>query len=384
MSRQRSASVRGAPISLLLIGVLALVAAVAIQRVGSTPPTASASPPASGAATPSGDSSVGASGPKGLPPGKADRGWVAEIGFGQWLAGSLGGKVLVLPADEGAIDADAGQVVSVRNSNGSATSTVRVRDLANGKLRASVDRPGTVGTAVIVGSTVYISGDDGAGATDAGVQAIDLRDGSVRDVIPPGPAPADFPSPVSRGQLRLDPTGRILGSPICSGQLCTVDLIDLRSGARTTPVRNAPWFLAAVSATTIYLIDDLRTTLRAVDAATGEKRWELSDGEIIGVLPLGDGSRVLFGLSQAGGGMPPSWTLVSVDAASGSRRALETRSTASGLPEFYPSLSDDRFAVISDGGTLDDLLGHKKRAALRLLDTTTGAAEPGPVTLAAP
>jgi hypothetical protein len=384
MSRQRSASVRGAPVSLLLLGALAIVVALVAQRIGSASAPAAASLPASAPVASGPDTGVGASLPNRLPPGKADRGWVANVAVGRWLAGSLGGRILVLPGDESAIEADAGQVVSVRSGNGAATTTVRVRDLATGKLRASVDRPGSVGTAAIVGSTVYISGDDGRGATDAGVQAIDLRDGSVREVIPPGPAPSDLALPVSRGQLRLDPTGRYLGSPICSGEICTIDLIDLQSGARTTPVRDAQWFLAAVSATTLYLIDDLRTSLRAVDAATGAERWELADGEIMGVLPLSDGSRVVLGLLRAGGGVPPTWTLATADGATGARRVLATQSAATGLPEFYPGLSDDRFAVVGTGGTLEDLLGRRERAPLTLIDTATGAAQPDAVTLAAP
>src|SRR5690349_8262825 len=134
MSRQRSATVRGAPISLVLIGVVVLLVALIVQRVGSASPATSVAPSASPSASTASDSSVGAGSPMVLPGGKTDRGWVADVG-GRWLAGSLGGKVLALPSDEEALDADAGQVVSVRHVNGGASSTVRVRDLANGKLR---------------------------------------------------------------------------------------------------------------------------------------------------------------------------------------------------------------------------------------------------------
>jgi hypothetical protein len=383
MSRQRSASVRGAPISLVLIGVVVLLVALIVQRVGSASPATSVAPSASPSASTASDSSVGAGSPMVLPGGKTDRGWVADVG-GRWLAGSLGGKVLALPPDEEALDADAGQVVSVRHVNGGASSTVRVRDLANGKLRASVDRPGTIGTAVIVGQTVYISGDDGRAATDAGVQAIDLRDGAVRDVIPAGPGPSGLNAPISRGQLRLDLTGRYLGSPICSGETCTIDVIDLRSGTRTTPVRNGHGFLAALSPTTVYLIDDLRTALTAVDAATGAQRWALTDGEIMGVLPVSDGSRVLVGLLKAGGGVPPTWTLNAADAPTGARRILAMESAASDPPAFYAGLSDDRLAVIGKGGTLADLLARRQRVPLTFIDTMTGAAQPDAITLAAP
>src|SRR4029079_10643005 len=112
-------------------------------------------------------------------------------GVQRWAAGSLSGRVIRLPDDEIALTATATSVVSVRYASGGATSTVRVRDLSgSGRLRVSVDRPGTVSSAVVSGDTVYVAGDPASGGgSDGGVQAISVTDGSVRDVIPAGPAP---------------------------------------------------------------------------------------------------------------------------------------------------------------------------------------------------
>ena len=97
----------------------------------------------------------------------------------------------------------------------------------------SVDRPGTVSSAVVAGDTVYVAGDAGTGGgADAGVQAISLADGSVRDVIPPGPAPADAVGPVTRRSCGWIRPAGFLGSPLCSGENCTVDLVDLATGER--------------------------------------------------------------------------------------------------------------------------------------------------------
>jgi hypothetical protein len=382
MSRQRSASVRGAPLSLLLIGMMVLVAAVVTQRGGGLSRVASLPT----AAPPSAADAAGAGGLRALPDGLEDRGWVAEVGVQRWLAGSLGGRILVLPPDEIGLVANATQVVSVRYGSAGATSTLRVRDLGTGRLRVSVDRPGTISSAVIAGSTVYVTGDAGTGGgADAGVQAIALGDGSVRDLIPAGPPPPDATGPVTRTQLRLDPTGRMLGSPLCSGDTCSVDVVDLASGARATPVRNGHGFLAALSARRLYLVDDTSTSLMAVDATTGDVAWSLDDVQLNGVVPSSDGSRVLLGFLPAGRSGAFVWTLASADAATGAREVLATRSADGDVPQFYPGLSGDRFAVLGSGGTLGELLGGlRHRAALTLIDARSGAAQADALTIDAP
>ena len=293
--------------------------------------------------------------------------------------------MFALPSDEIALTATATSVVSVRYGNGGLVSTVRVRDLADGRLRASVDRPGTVASAVVVGSVVYVTGDNGTGGSDAGVQAISVVDGSVRDVIAPGPAPAGATGPVTRNQLRLDPSGTVLGSPLCSGDQCTVDVVDLASGARTTPVRNAKGFLVALTNRTIYLANDTSTSLDALDAATGAQRWHLGDIQLTGVLPTSDGARVLLSYLPAGGNGAMTFTLASADASRGTLQVLLQRPADTDVPTFYPNLSNDRFAVIGSGGSLGDLLGGTgRRAALTLVSTTSGAISADAVTLAAP
>jgi hypothetical protein len=323
---------------------------------------------------------------RGLPAGLEDRGWVAEIGVQRWLAGSLGGRTLLLPKDEIGLVADAAQVVSVRYGSAGATSTLRVRDLGTGRLRVSVDRPGTISSAVIADSTIYVTGDAGTGGgADAGVQAIALADGAVREVIPAGPPPADATGPVTRTQLRLDPTGRYLGSALCADETCSVDVVDLETGARTTPIRNGHGFLAALSARTLFLIDDTSTSLQAIDAATGNLAWQLDDVQLNGVAPSSDGSRVLLGFLPATRGGTFLWTLAAADAATGARQVLATRPADGDVPQFYPGLSSDRFAVIGSGGTLGELLGGLlHRAALTLIDARSGATQTNALTLAAP
>lgn len=391
MSRQRSATVRGVPLTLLLVGVMVVGVALVVER-GSPAGRAMPASAVPASAAPAADApsvqgtAAGAGALRGLPTGLEDRGWVAEVGVQRWLAGSLGGRVLALPGDEIGLAASAAQVVSVRYGAGGATSTLRVRDLANGRLRLSVDRPGTISSAVLLGPTVYVTGDAGTGGgADAGVQAIALGDGSVRDVIPAGPAPADAPGPVTRTQLRLDPTGRWLGSALCSGETCSVDVVDLQSGARTTPVRNGHGFLAALSATTLFLVDDTATSLSAIDAATGDVRWQLDDVQLNGVLPSADGSRVLLGFLPASRASGFLWTLASVDAATGARHVLLTRPADADVPQFYAGLSGDRFAVLGSGGTLGELLaGPRRRAALTLVDSRSGAAQDDAIAILAP
>jgi hypothetical protein len=243
-----------------------------------------------------------------------------------------------------------------------------------------------VSSAVVSGGMVYVTGDAGTGGpADAGVQAIGLADGSVRDVIPSGPAPADSTGLVTRTQLRLDASGGILGSALCSGEECTVDLVDLASGSRTTPVRNAHGFLLAFTNRVIYLVDDTSTSLDARDAATGELRWHLDNVQIGGLRPTSDGSRAVLSYLPAGQSGPLTFTLASADAASGALQVLLERPADADVPSFYPNLSGDRFAVIGGGGTLGEQLGGiRRRVALTLVDARSGATQNDAVTVAAP
>ena len=266
-------------------------------------------------------------------------------------------------------------------------STVRLRDFAAGRLRLSVDRPGTISSAVLAGNTLYVAGDTGTGgAADAGVQAISLADGSVRDLVPGGPAPADAAGPVSRGQLRLSPSGRTLGAPLCAGDQCWIDIVDLATGARSTPVRNAGGFLVALADDLLYLTDGLATSLRAVDARSGQPRWSLDNAQIGGVAPSGDGARVVIAyLPDLNRGGPFTFTLASADAGTGALTVLLRRPADADAPTFHPGLSGDRFAVIGNGGPLSEVLaGIRHRVALTLVDAVSGAIVPDALTLAAP
>ena len=394
---QPSARRSGAPFSLLLLGAAVLVVALVAGRTGGSPRTGresstTAGGPAasdvSGGGSPGTAAAPGASaaGGRALPADLEDRGWIAEIGVQRWIAGTLSGRILVLPADETALTASASTVVSVRYVANGRTSTVRVRDMAGGRLRVSVDRPGTVSSAVVAGSTVYVTGDAGTGGgADAGVQAISLADGSVQDVIPPGPAPADAAGPVTRTQLRLDPARTILGSPLCSGDRCTVDLVDLASGTRTTPVRNGQGFLVALTGRVLYLVDDTSTALEARDAVTGDLRWRVDGVQLGGVLPVTDGSRAIVSYLPANRSGPLTFTIASIDTATGDRQVLLERPADNDVPTFYPQLSGDRVAVLGGGGTLGELLGGAAhRALLTLVDTRSGATRAGGLTLTTP
>jgi len=391
MPRHVPTRTRELPLALALLGVLVILLAISTQRAGAGPGSAKASSvPSTGAlASPSGGVGAvrsGGSGPfPGLPIGLDDRGWVAEIGVQRWLAGSLAGRVLVLPPDEIALMASATTVVSVRYGKGGRTSTVRIRELAGGRLRVSVDRPGTVSSAVLAGGNVYITGDAGTGGgSDPGVQAISLDDGSVRDIIAPGPAPADAPGPVTRTQLRLDSAGQTLGSPLCSGDVCTVDVIDLAEGTRTTPIRNAHGFLVALTNRAIYLVDDTSTSIDAFDAVSGALRWHLGGRQFGGLLPTSDGTRVLLAYLSSGGSRPPAFTLAAADAGTGALEVLLQQAADADVPTFYPNLSGDRFAVIA-GGTLGELLGGaRRRAGLTLIDLRSGTSLVDALTINAP
>ncbi len=388
MFGQGSVQRRRAPLTLVTVGVTAVVVALVVQRGGAGAPGPSEAGGSAGApaASTSATSTSAAPISTALPDGLQDRGWIAEIGVQRWAAGSLTGRVVLLPPGEIALTATADNVVSVRYGPGGRSSTVRVRDLTGGRLRASVDRPGTVSSAAVAGDMVYVTGDDGTGGgSDAGVQAISLADGSVHDVIPAGPSPADATGPVTRSQLRLDPPGRILGSALCTGDRCTVDLVNLASGLRTTPIRNGHGFLVALTDRVIYLADDTLTTLDALDAVTGELRWQLADVQLSGVLPTSDGSRVVLSYLPGHVAGSPVFTLASADAATGVLQVLLQRPADTDVPTFYPNLSGDRFAVIGGGGTLGEWLGGSRgRAALTLVDTRSGALSTNAVSIAAP
>jgi hypothetical protein len=407
--------------SLLVLGAIAIVGGLALGRLASAPggaPGASASGIAAGAGGGSAGSGAGAGGGgasggggsaagagaggsgagagapaagsggpvRALPAGLDDRGWIAEVGVQRWLAGSLSGRVLLLPSDEIGLTATGSQVVSVRYGTGGRTSTVRVRDLAGGKLRASVDRPGTISSAIVAGGVVYVAGDAATGdGSDAGVQAISLVDGSVRDVIAPSAASGSLAQPITRAQLRIDPTGRYLGSALCSGETCTVDLVDLTTGARSTPLHGVSGFLVALTGRVLYVVGSDATSLDAFDAVSGAQLWHLDDLQVSGVRPSADGTRALVGYLPAGAGPGATFTLAAIDATTGNRRVVVQRSADTDVPTFYPDLSGDRFAVIGSGGTLGELLGGLRRhAALSIVDEQSGATQSDALSLDAP
>jgi hypothetical protein len=389
MIRRSSARWRGGQVALVVIAVAGVVVVGLVVRgtgnggstdVGATRPPR---PVPSESASPSPSESYGALQP--LPSGLDDRDWIAEAGA-RWIAGSLGGRIVVLPKDEIGIGAGEGLAVSVRYNNGGATSAVMIRDISNGKLRLSVDRPGTVNSAVVSGGTVYISGDTSlTGPADAGVQAVSLVDGKVSDLIAPGTAPADATGFVTRSQLRISPAGDVLGSGLCEAERCWIDRIDLATGARTTPVRAWNGFLTALSQDTLYTVNDTSTSLWALDARTGSAQWSLEDGEIGGMYPTSDGTRLIVGYSPNNSGGAPTFTVSSADARSGAIQRLLERSTDTGIYNLYGDLSNDRYAVIGPGATLGDgLAGVRARLALTLLDVRSGAALADAVTLVAP
>jgi hypothetical protein len=383
---------------MLLVGAVALVVALAITRGGPDGSAARASTaPGVGVGAPAASVGLGLAaslrpsastlvGGRALPPGLVDRGWVAEVAVQRWIAGTLSGRILVLPADEVGLWANATSVVSVRYGSKGATSTVRVRDFGALRTHLSVDRPGTVTSAVIVGNMLYVAGDDGSGSSDAGVQAISLDDGSVTDLISPGAAPADMTAPVTRGQLRLSPSGRTLGSPFCGGDRCSIDLVSLAGGQRRTVAGGPTGFLLGLTDDALFVADEPATGIRAIDVVTGLVRWTLPDAQIGGVLASADGSRVVIGyMPDQGTGGPPTFTLASADTATGSLRVLLQRAADTDPVSFFPDLSSDRFAVIASGGSLSDVLGGiRHRIALTLVDAATGRAQADAVTLTAP
>jgi hypothetical protein len=387
-----SARWRGTQLALLMLALAGVVVVgLALRTSGPDgPPDVGATdrrtqpPSASDTASPSpSDSESGTLRP--LPSGLDDRGWIAETGQGRWIAGSLRGRILVLPKDEIGLVATAGVVVSVRYVDGGATSTVLVRDLANGRLRLSVNRPGTVGSSAVSNGTVYVAATAGqSGPADAGVQAIALSDGEVRDLISPGNAPADATGLVARS-VRLSASGRTLGSGLCTIDRCWIDVIDLATGTRTTPVRGHEGFLAALSDQILYTVNDTSTYLTALDSSTGSVRWTLDDAQIEAMFATMDGSRLIFaylpGLSRGG---PFTYTIGSADASTGAIQRLLERSDASPF-SLLPSLSNDNFAVIGPNGSLGETLtGSRAQVALTLVDTRSGAVQTDSVTLTAP
>ena len=236
------------------------------------------------------------------------------------------------------------------------------------------------------GGTVYLSGDTSlTGPADAGVQAVSLVDGKVSDLIAPGTAPADATSFVTRSGLVLSPSGARLGSGLCEMERCWIDVVDLATGARTTPIRGQEGFLTALSEDTLYTLNDARSHLRALDAQTGSVLWSLEESEIGGMYPTSDGSRLIVAYSASNGEGAPTFTVASADARTGALQRLLERPTDTSIYNLFGDLSNDRFAVIGPGTRLGDgLAGVRARLALTLLDVRSGAALADAVTLVAP
>src|SRR5262249_54467783 len=287
----------------------------------------------------------------------------------RWIAGTLSGRILLLPADEIGLWADASSVVSVRYGSNGRQSTVRVRAFGALRVQLSVDRPGTVTSALIAGNTLHVTGDDGSGSADPGVRAISLDDGTVTDLIAAGPPPIDMVAPVTRGQLRLSPPARTLGSPLCGGDLCSVDVVSLADNRRRSVAGGPTGFLVGLTDDALFVADEPAVGVRAIDVDTGLVPWTLPDVPVGGGLPSADGSRVVIGyIARQGDGGAPTFTLASADAATGSLRVLLQRAADTDPVSFFPELSSDQFAVVASGGSLSEMLGGiRHRIVLTLI-----------------
>jgi len=326
------------------------------------------------------------------------------------IAAVVGGPSLRIPIGEGlvAVSGDRAASVIYRDAGGirgAGGSTIIVREISTGHEVVRVDRPEQVATMVFAGGSLYFAGHPVEGATrDTGVDAINLADGTVREVIAPGPWPVawssfDLPTQYAqyqgtgdRWQLRVSPTGSIVASPACGpatpgggADHCVIDVIDTATDTVTRPITDTAFYLRAVSDTTLYAAPEGPDIVAAFDRATGRQRWQVGGGAFWSSYATSQGAFIAAWVPATAAGPRPRMGVAALDATTGAMQMFDEVSTDPGLT-LWPELSDDHYAVASRGGSLlEGAFRHGLRSvSADLIDLTTGQVFPYALTIPSP
>jgi hypothetical protein len=347
-----------------------LVAVVLLQAgcVGTTRAPGGASPPSAPASS---------NGAPSAPPGLVGKPWLAATARGSWVVGVVGSDArLALTAGELPVASADGLVASAAIRSDQTGSTVRVREIASGRLLAEIDRPGNVSSAVFVGDRLIVAGHDPMPAGDPGVASISLADGSVSTLVEPGPLPAGWVGSAARS-LVISRSGRTVVSGLCLAGRCAIDVIDTAGGLTQRIVDEVDAFPALATDDVLIAGPDDGSSLEALDLATGRETWRREEAEFQYSYLTSDGRLVLSYIDHR---EPWSFVVSVIDPQTNDERVVLRRDPGDGLT-LWPGLSGDDLAVLGTGGRFEDVSTAAPTVRASLLDLATGRLVPGGISI---
>jgi len=313
-----------------------------------------------------------------VPPGLVGTDWVAPSGGTDWVAGIAGSEDrLPIPEGELPIEARDGLAVSVSARVGEPGSVVRVRDIAGGLLVAEVARPEEVDRAFVVGDRLVVAGHDPVEpGLDPGIVSISLVDGSVVELIAPGPLPDGWIGSAAR-TLAASPSGRTIASGLCLADRCAIDVVEPSSGSVRRIATSIEAFPGPMTDDVLVVGRDDLSRVAALDLASGELLWERTGAEFQHAYMTAGGRYVLSYLDH---GNPWRFRVSVIDPRTNDERVVLEADPNEGLT-LWPDLSRDDLAVIGVGGRFADAAQGSAVVHARVLDLVSGTFIPGGISI---
>jgi hypothetical protein len=301
--------------------------------------------------------------------------WSAPDASRRFVVGVVGSRGrLILPAGETSVAVAEASVASVEAGRQADGSLVHVRSVRGGRPTVEIETPDEVDSAAFADDRLLLSGHDPAApGRDPGVVSVSLSDGSTTPLIPP----SDGPDPAASyaRSVRVSPSGATAASGLCTSEGCSLDAIDLRSGAVRRLASPSPDFPGVLTDRVLLVGDPDSSSLAGVDLETGRRLWERGAAEFQYAYATTDGQIVLSYVDHSG---PFEFVVAVVDPLTGAERVVLRRDVAAGLT-LWPELSTDGIAVLGAGGRFDDVASKGGVVQAAALDLASGTFEPDAV-----
>lgn len=274
--------------------------------------------------------------------GLPDVPWLAERGDGRWIYGrGERGVVRRLPIEETGL-AIADRFVATTLAGGDRHSIVRFRDRTSGRRMLDVPAPIWVSAGAWTSGGLVVTGyGDSSATTDGGLLLVSPEDGTIHELVAGGPFSAALGSPVARGGVEVSASGATVASNACGVERCDLQVVDVATGAVTSPVAGAEGFLRAVTDEIVVTTDGDGRWISGRRIADGHEAWRHPDLALIDPMALADGSVVgLVGSRRVG------WAISALDADGGMRDVTPRAAGRAAPPRIWRTVSSPGALVI--------------------------------------
>lgn len=265
--------------------------------------------------------------------------------------------------------------VALMQAFGPASTTLRIRDLGTGSVRAEIVTDTRWVTASASGSNVILAGWKGSGPTsDSGLQVVDLETFEVSSVVDPQSLPAGLSGDAYR-VVTAAPDGSIVTSLCASEGGCIISRLepaDVREGS-LVPVGHSLRPPAYATGSTMIMYGD--GTVSAVSLDTGKTLWTLGDAEYQEGFITSRGDLVQSYIDHAN---EFRYTVALIDVRTGRVSVIWTAPVDQNRV-LWPQFSSDGVVVI--GSTSVDEALDEGQASASALDLSTGELTVGALTI---